>query len=524
MKKILGSLMVALSVISCQEDLELNSESGLSNETPTENSYQISADSALANLNTFLTDTENYATKTVKSRTVSSITPIKFNSTLTRAVNENLKCENLLYVANFENEQGYAILAGDTRIEEKVIAVADDGQLTDVTVYTAVELANAERIIIDEYPTTGAGFFKTPETGDELFMNPNTVSLYDETKNDSFVGNFSLDDIGAEDENGNPIEPSQVNTELSSTPELVTSSLCVSYALNEIRRFEKREYFEPVQDDMIIDGGGSSAGVSSTTRTETSTSAWSVKNIVSPILNKYVRWNQQSPFNDLYPKKRKFIIVGNKRKAPAGCFPLAIAKILTHFEYPNRYTYNGYTVNWTELKNSYYSTVGKQSAAHLLKGISSGCGSWYFYNGTFTFPSNVTSYMRFIGLNNAHSYNYSFDRVTEMIDKGSPLIIYSVPGINVFKSHSWNIDGYKIKERTITTKTYKGYTLQNTTTKTETCKMVHCDFGWGGKSNGYYVSGVFKLNDSNIEHDLGANQGGDTNYNNLLKIITYEKP
>ena len=54
--------------------------------------------------------------------------------------------------------------------------------------------------------------------------------------------------------------------------------------------------------------------------------------------------------------------------------------------------------------------------------------------------------------------------------------------------------------------------------------MVHCDFGWEGLCNGYYVSGVFKLNDSNIEHDPGSNYGGNTYYNNLLKVITYDKP
>ena len=42
--------------------------------------------------------------------------------------------------------------------------------------------------------------------------------------------------------------------------------------------------------------------------------------------------------------------------------------------------------------------------------------------------------------------------------------------------------------------------------------------------NGYYVSGVFKLNDPNIEHDPDCKYGGNTNYNNLLKIIMYDKP
>ena len=172
MKKILSVLMVTLSVISCQKEQELSPELNLCNETPTENVYAISVDSALANLEAFMDERDDHETRSVKARTVSSITPIKYNSTITRSVNENLECENLLYVANFEDEQGYAILAGDTRIEEEVIAIADDGHLSDATVYTAMELANAERIIIDDYPTTGAGFFTTPETGDELFINP----------------------------------------------------------------------------------------------------------------------------------------------------------------------------------------------------------------------------------------------------------------------------------------------------------------------------------------------------------------
>lgn len=524
MKKILCALIVLLSVLSCKDELERHPEYDLCNEISDENVYAITVDQALANLEAFMAETGTPATRSIGSRTVSSITPIKYNSMTTRAINEKLDCENILYVANFENEQGYAILAGDTRIEEEVIAIADEGYLSDATIYSAMDLANAERVIIDDYPTTGAGFFTTPETDDELFINPNTVSLYDETKNDTFVGNFSIDDIGAEDEDGNPIESTQSDVELASTPELVTSSLCASYALNEIREYEKMEYLSQEPDDKAVDDDESSGGGYLTSRTETSRSTWSVKQSVSPILSKFVSWHQHSPFNDLSPKKRKYLFFGRKRKAPAGCFPLAIAKILTHFEYPNIYTYNGYTVNWAELKKSYYSTVGRQSAASLLKGISSGCNSWYFYAGTFTFPSEATSYMRFVGLKNAHSHNYSFDRVTEMTEKGCPLIIYSVPGVNVFESHSWNIDGYKIKERTITTRTYIGDTLQETETNTETCKMVHCDFGWGGTCNGYYVSGVFKLNDPNIEHDFGTSNSEDTNYNNLLKVITYEKP
>ena len=111
-----------------------------------------------------------------------------------------------------------------------------------------------------------------------------------------------------------------------------------------------------------------------------------------------------------------------------------------------------------------------------------------------------------------------------MLDNACPVIIYSVPNINIPKSHCWNIDGYKIKERTITTKTYKNGTLCNTKVEIEKSKMVHCDFGWYSKCNGYYVSGVFKLGDSSVEKDYGTVHDKDTNYNNYLHIMTYDKP
>ena len=54
--------------------------------------------------------------------------------------------------------------------------------------------------------------------------------------------------------------------------------------------------------------------------------------------------------------------------------------------------------------------------------------------------------------------------------------------------------------------------------------MVHCDFGWGGPCNGYFVSGVFKLNSPNNEFDNPYDKGKNTKYNTLLKIVTYDKP
>ena len=110
-----------------------------------------------------------------------------------------------------------------------------------------------------------------------------------------------------------------------------------------------------------------------------------------------------------------------------------------------------------------------------------------------------------------------------MIDKGCPVIIYAMPGIKITSSHAWIIDGYKIKTRDNVITRFQNGKVVSTKTESETSKMVHCDFGWGGKCNGFYVDGIFKLNNSENEFD-NNNHNGNTNYNHHKRIIVYDNP
>ncbi len=110
-----------------------------------------------------------------------------------------------------------------------------------------------------------------------------------------------------------------------------------------------------------------------------------------------------------------------------------------------------------------------------------------------------------------------------MIDDGCPVIIYAVPGIKVWNSHAWIIDGYKTRVRQHITKEYKNNVLIKTTTLPDTCKMVHCDFGWGGLCNGYYVDGVFKLNSEDNEYDEPLYGNKNIKYNQHVRIVMYKK-
>lgn len=361
-------------------------------------------------------------------------------------------------------------------------------------------------------------------------MNPNTVSLYIEAEQDTLVGNFipfNDNDPDIYDEFGNIIPDHLTGGEILECNfdiEYVASSLCTNYALNQIRNYNKRpdswvrfKIYDENDRDRESDGGP----YVNITRT-----GWTTKIETTPLLKKYSNWHQGTPFNDFFPKRLHVSIFPpsvHYGKAPAGCFPLALAKILTYFQYPDRFEYNGRVVNWENLNRSEYGFLSDDtSAPSLLRGISHGCDSWYFYEGTFTFPHKVSSYMRSIGLSNAHNKGYDFDIVVNMIDNGKPIIISSVPGINITNSHSWNIDGYKIKERTVTY--FKPGTRDIDYQELDSCKMVHCDFGWRGTCNGYYISGVFKLDDPNSEKDNKNDPKNKTNFNHIIRIITYDKP
>lgn len=145
--------------------------------------------------------------------------------------------------------------------------------------------------------------FTVKEYPDEVFLNPNTFSTYDETVDDNWVGNFSVEDSLPATRAMHASPDKQKNIILTH---------CSRYASTEMTM-----------------GGGNSRRDNYTTETEYSD--WNNVLCTKNILSAYSGWNQGIPFNDLYPRKRMFILFGYKKRVPAGCFPLAIAKIMAHF-------------------------------------------------------------------------------------------------------------------------------------------------------------------------------------------------
>lgn len=354
-------------------------------------------------------------------------------------------------------------------------------------------MVGEKKPIVEGYPTTGPGIITVADYPGETFLNPNTFNPYEATDEDGWIGNFSIDNTGEIDENGNLVSQ---GTETRGTHNLKPKNqsmltMCFDYA--------KRE----VEDNS---GGGSG-----TKSNNSEKGTWTDSLRTPNLLYKYSDWNQQSPFNDLYPYRRKYLLFGHKRKVPAGCFPLALTKVISYFRYPHTITFNGKRIDWDAVDHQFNANHASSIAA-LCYSISLGCSSWYFYSGTFTFPAKVESFMRNYMYNNVKRLNYTFDRVTSMIDNGCPVPMYGMPGISIWNSHAWIIDGYKIKKRKI-----KG------DASNEVCRMVHCDFGWSGNHNGYYVDGIFRASTLN-DYDNSNDKGLEKKFNRHLRIIMYSNP
>ena len=90
-----------------------------------------------------------------------------------------------------------------------------------------------------------------------------------------------------------------------------------------------------------------------------------------------------------------------------------------------------------------------------------------------------------------------------------------------FVNHVAVLDGYKMRYTTTTTYYYLNGILDHTTTTDSSCAMIHCDFGWKTDNNGYFVSGLFNLGGSDAQYDFGVETPKNYNYNQYLKIITY---
>lgn len=226
-------------------------------------------DKAIDNLYEFLSNIYSESTKSTSGqKPISSIVSIKFNQIRTKSEIKQFDTENLVYLINFEDENGYAMVSADNRIEEDVIIYVENGSLYEKDLIKAFPDVG-KSVISTDFPTDGPGIV-LDENG-EKHINPNTFDPYDEKSGDTYIGDITLADIS---------EPREV-----SDVELAIAVRSLEYSYDKVA--------ESIMADRIteIDEDRSNVDI------KTEYSDYRKSNIVKPILDSLSFWHQGHPFN-----------------------------------------------------------------------------------------------------------------------------------------------------------------------------------------------------------------------------------
>ena len=451
------------------------------------NPYRISEEEALANLDAFFAANSGGNTRTsAPAPRVKNLIGIRNYDKATRGEAEDTT--TLLYVANFETQQGFALLAADKRVDTPVIGVSEQGEISEDAI-ARYEATYGKRPLYKGFPLDGPGFFTdtVPGGGTETFINPNTVDFYIEEEGEYLIGDF--DTSGYE-----PLNTMNSSTTPNDELETYIVGSSIDYVWNNIN--DNKVNDNHMRDPRGLDGVEIGGGGSGPTLHESDVV------IKGPLLSDFVRWEQSPYLNENFPMVQKFLSK-KERHASTGCFPLALAKILAYNRIPEVFTYHDHTFNWNIIANDRWGTFSE--TALFLRAVADGCNPWYFYEGTFVFPYRAKKFLSRNGYHGVANIENSFDRIKSMIDNNHPLAISGMPGIKFYNAHAWNIDGYRTSK----------YGAQD-------IKMVHCDFGWGGDCNGFYIDGVFNLKSKYNIYDNENDNGKKINYNNSVRILVYD--
>ena len=199
---------------------------------------------------------------------------------------------------------------------------------------------------------------------------------------------------------------------------------------------------------------------------------------VTPLIHS--TWGQNSPFN-------KYI----EPDWNISCGVVAFGQILSKFKYPTLFNYHVY--DWDEICSGSVpaSETGEDMASHLLSDILS---STVYIRNPIYMQYGHDSLSRFAPCWNYFNYswqygNYNFEQCMNSLEDNSPVMISGV-NLNNMTAHIWVIDGGKQRcfgEISTWPDGSPMYIIERQ------YKLVHCNWGWYGQGNGYFLSDAFNI-------------------------------
>ena len=212
--------------------------------------------------------------------------------------------------------------------------------------------------------------------------------------------------------------------------------------------------------------------------------------------------------------------VAYNNNEPTGCTINAVTQICSYIECPVNvcWNYNGLykscTMEWNRINTECENGIGITSSADLNDQISILKQFWNLYldaEGTSVEVDNAIPKLQEIGINATSLGDYDANEVIKDLKKGDRIIYmrgnaryYHVGFIfrRYVDGHAWVVDGY--------IHSVKGWDIAN---------YLHCNWGWNGDKNGYYLCNVLNAEEGPVYYD-DATPTRSQNYQYRLKTST----
>ncbi len=212
-------------------------------------------------------------------------------------------------------------------------------------------------------------------------------------------------------------------------------------------------------------------------------------------------WNQTFPYNYYCPAvdtDNPHYYYALNGRAAVGCVPVAIGQIMSYHEFPS--SYNNVSFDWNLIKHSDYYLFNDTSAysletAKLLRQTGICANVVYGYSSSSNFNKAKAAFTN-LGYNYSYS-NFSQSTVLSSVQNRLPVYIRGEDSDD--EGHAWVIDGISIYRQTVYYYTYN-YPYTYCFNEITDTNYFHCNWGWGGLSNGFYLS-PFSVDDDGGYHD-----------------------
>lgn len=222
---------------------------------------------------------------------------------------------------------------------------------------------------------------------------------------------------------------------------------------------------------------------------------WRIDSVAPQLLS--TKWGQGYPYN-------MYCFTSTGEQAMAGCVAIAAGQLMAYHQYPP--SYNNHIYYWNNILDGEepVSAIGKESVARLISDIGELVDMDYGVNNSSTntyYLSNCWDNMGYLYQNYA---TYDYESCTQEFRNFRPVIMRgSLEGVE--NGHCWVIDGFIVRSL--------WRVRTNGEFKIETQKLVHCNWGWNGQQNGYFLYNAFNTGNRILTDSMIPSGTGNINYN-----------